>query len=78
MKPAKDERAQRSKTCAEVIARTDSDGLDLWECELIVRLIADVEDATRLLGEASTTITTGAGTYDLLERIATFLKEPSG
>ena len=39
-------------------------------------LIADVEDATALLGEAGLAISTGAGTYDLAQRITDFLKEP--
>ena len=39
-------------------------------------LIADVDDAAVLLGEAGLAIRTGAGTYDLAQRITDFLKEP--
>ncbi len=42
----------------------------------VYRLIADVNEATALLGEAVVAISAGAGTYDLAERIADFLKEP--
>ena len=41
-----EERAQRGKTCAEVLARPESAGIDLWECNFIVRLLADLEALT--------------------------------
>jgi len=59
-------------------AELGGDGVKRVSSEIFHRLIADVDDATALLGEAGLAISTGAGTYDLAERIAAFLKEPSG
>ncbi len=47
-----EERADRGKVCTEVLGRKESDGLDLWHCEFIVRLIADLEAAERERDEA--------------------------
>lgn len=51
-----EERDQRGKTCAEVLARSEAtDGLDMWHCEFLLRLIADVahlEDIAQDRGEA--------------------------
>ena len=51
------------------------------QSEIMARLIAHVEElepelekARELVREASTAITTGAGEYGLLERMATFLE----
>ena len=45
-----------------------------WAMESYDGLKAELEKARELVREASTAITTGAGEYGLLERMATFLE----
>ena len=72
MKTKKDERAGMRKFAALKALHSDR----AFSPRHALSLIADVDDAVVLLGEAGLAISTGAGTYDLAQRITDFLKEP--